>query len=31
VQGTHEELLDAGGLYARLAEIQKLRDDLEAA
>jgi ABC-type multidrug transport system fused ATPase/permease subunit len=30
-QGTHEELLDAGGLYARLAEIQKLHDDLEAA
>ena len=30
-QGTHEELLEAGGLYARLAEIQKLRDDLEAA
>ncbi len=30
-QGTHQELLDAGGLYARLAEIQKLRDDLEAA
>jgi ATP-binding cassette subfamily B protein len=30
-QGTHEELLEAGGLYARLAEIQKLSDDLEAA
>jgi len=29
-QGTHEELLESGGLYARLAEIQKLRDDLEA-
>ncbi len=29
--GTHEELLESGGLYARLAEIQKLRDDLEAA
>ena len=30
-QGTHEELLETGGLYARLAEIQKLSDDLEAA
>jgi ATP-binding cassette subfamily B protein len=30
-QGTHEELLESGGLYARLAEIQKLSDDLEAA
>ncbi len=30
-QGTHEELLESGGLYARLAEIQKLGDDLEAA
>jgi ATP-binding cassette subfamily B protein len=30
-QGTHEELLEAEGLYARLAEIQKLSDDLEAA
>jgi len=30
-QGTHEELLESGGLYARLAEIQKLRDDLEVA
>jgi ATP-binding cassette subfamily B multidrug efflux pump len=29
--GTHEELLESGGLYARLAEIQKLKDDLEAA
>jgi len=30
-QGSHEELLESGGLYARLAEIQKLSDDLEAA
>jgi ATP-binding cassette subfamily B protein len=30
-QGTHEELLESGGLYARLAEIQKLSDDLEVA
>jgi ATP-binding cassette subfamily B protein len=30
-QGTHEELLEAGGLYARLDEIQRMRDDLEAA
>ena len=30
-QGTHEKLLESGGLYARLAEIQKLSDDLEAA
>jgi ATP-binding cassette subfamily B protein len=30
-QGTHEELLETGGLYVRLAEIQKLSDDLEAA
>jgi ATP-binding cassette subfamily B protein len=30
-QGTHEELLESGGLYARLAEIQKLSDEMEAA
>ncbi len=30
-EGSHEELLESGGLYARLAEIQKLSDDLEAA
>jgi len=30
-QGTHEALLASGGLYARLAEIQKLREDLEVA
>jgi len=30
-EGTHQELLESGGLYARLAEIQKLSDDLEAA
>ncbi len=30
-QGTHEELLESGGLYTRLAEIQKLSDDMEAA
>jgi ABC-type multidrug transport system fused ATPase/permease subunit len=30
-EGTHEQLLESGGLYARLAEIQKLSDDLEAA
>jgi ATP-binding cassette subfamily B protein len=27
--GTHRELLAAGGLYARLAEREKLRDELE--
>jgi ATP-binding cassette subfamily B protein len=27
--GTHEELLQAGGLYARLAERERLRDELE--
>ncbi len=30
-EGTHEELLESGGLYARLAEIQKLSDEMEAA
>ena len=29
--GTHEELLRAGGLYAELAERQRLSDEVEAA
>ena len=29
--GTHEELLRAGGLYAELAERQRLADEVEAA
>ncbi len=30
-QGTHETLMASGGLYSRLAEIQQLSEDLEAA